>query len=171
MRIETHLVTDLPADIKQELSDRVATEFGDVPIVREHVWAEPTWAFLGLIDDHLVTFLNIVDRNARADDAPVRLFGLNNVITDPQHRRKGYSKQLNQSAIGFMTEKDPNAFGFLFCADDLIPFYTRLGWRKYQGEVTVSQPSGDKLWPSNAMLYDPANTVSWKTVHLCGLPW
>jgi GNAT superfamily N-acetyltransferase len=171
MRIERHKVSELPANLQQELKTRVDREFGAVPIVREHVWAEPTWAFIGFVDDHLVSFLNIVDRHVLADEDRVRFFGLNNVITEPQHRGKGYSRQLNQAAIEFMRDLDTNACGFLFCADDLIPFYTDLGWKKFEGEVTVSQPSGDKLWPSNAMSYNLPGSRSWQTVHLCGLPW
>jgi hypothetical protein len=93
------------------------------------------------------------------------------LITEPLHRSQGYSRQLNQAAIEFMRDLDVNASGFLFCADDLIPFYSALGWKKFEGEVTVSQPSGDKRWPSNAMFYDLSGSRSWKIVHLCGLPW
>jgi GNAT superfamily N-acetyltransferase len=175
MRTEMHLVSKLPESMQIELKSRVDREFGSVPIVREHVWAEPTWAFLGFVDDQLVSFLNVVDRQVLADSETRHFFGLNNVITDPQHRGKGYSKVLNRNVIEFMSESDPNACGFLFCANDLIPFYTDLGWKKFEGEVIVSQPSGDKRWQSNAMFYDfsgsHSQSQSWKTVHLCGLPW
>jgi hypothetical protein len=171
MRIERYLAIELPATLQEELEKRADREFGNVPIVREHVWAEPTWAFLGFVDEQLVSFLNIVDREVRADGNPVHFFGLNNVITEPQHRGRGYSNRLNSAAIAFMSESDPDACGFLFCADDLIPFYENLGWKKFAGEVIVSQPSGDKRWPSNAMFYDLSRSRSWMTVHLCGPPW
>lgn len=171
MRIERQLVSELPVYLQTELQSRIDREFGHVPIVREHVWAEPKWAFLGFTESELVSFLNIVDRQVLADDAPMRFFGLNNVISEPQHRGRGYSKQLNKTAVEFMRETDPDACGFLFCADDLIPFYQSLGWKKFAGKVTVSQPSGDKLWPSNAMYFDLSADRAWKTVHLCGNPW
>lgn len=171
MRIEHHLVAELPTDLRLELSNRVDREFGHIPIVREHVWATPTWAFMGFVDDQLVTFLNIVDRQVMADGQPLHCFGLNNVITDPQHRQQGYSSQLNKVAQEFMHETDPSGCGFLFCADDLLSFYKDRGWKKFEGAVTVSQPSGDKSWPSNAMFYDLIGDRSWQSIHLCGLPW
>jgi len=157
--------------MQQELNNRADREFGNVSIVREHVWAEPKWVFMGLVDDQVVSFLNIVDRQVLADGEPMHFFGLNNVITEPQQRGQGYSRQLNRVAVEFMIESDPNACGFLFCADDLIAFYSNLGWKRFEGEVTVSQPSGDKRWPSNAMFNDLGGSRSWKSVHLCGFPW
>ena len=171
MRIESHIESQIPATLQAELKSRVDREFGSAPIVREHVWAEPTWVFLGLVDEQLVSFLNIVDRQVLADGEPAHFFGLNNVITEPQNRGQGYSRQLNQAATEFMGNTDQNAYGFLFCADALIPFYTKLGWQPFEGEVTISQPAGDKVWPSNAMIYNIAGCRAWKTVHLCGLPW
>ncbi len=161
----------MPSDMRRELQKRVDREFGDVPIVREHVWAEPTWAFLGFVGDRLVSFLNLVDREVLVDGAPTHFFGLNNVITEPEHRGHGYSTQLNQTAQEFMVESDPAGCGFLFCADELVSFYSKLGWKRFDGEVIVSQPSGDTPWPSNAMYYDLSGGRSWKKVHLRGLPW
>lgn len=113
MRIEKYLASQLPADVQQELTNRVDREFGGVEIVRSHVWAEPDWVFLGLVDEQIVSFLNIIDRQALADGNPVHLFGLNNVITEPQARGQGFSTQLNKIAVEFMTETDPDASGFL----------------------------------------------------------
>jgi hypothetical protein len=172
MRVDRQLISGMSPNLQQVLQKRVDREFGHVPIVKEHVWAEPTWAFLGFVGDQLVSFLNIVDREVLADDTPTHFFGLNNVITEPEHRGCGYSTQLNQKAQEFMAETDPAGCGFLFCADDLVPFYTKLGWHKFDGEVIVSQPSGDKPWPSNAMFYDlSGGRRTWKRIHLCGLPW
>jgi predicted GNAT family N-acyltransferase len=171
MRIEKYVCSELPPDLRQLLKKIALREFGQVPIVRAHIWAEPDWAIVGFVGAELVSYLNIVDRQASADGAPVHLFGLNNVITEPRHRGQGYSRQLNLYAIDLMAQLDPDACGFLFCSDEMLEFYQRLGWRHFKGQVTVSQPSGDKDWPSNAMLLDTTGRRDWKTVHLCGLPW
>lgn len=171
MQIDYYPFNELAVTLKQELRRRADREFGDVPIVRDHVWAEPTWAVLGRVGEEVVSFLNIVDRHATADGVPVHLFGLNNVITEPQHRGKGYSKELNRKFLEFISEADSGATGLLFCADDLIPFYSSLGWKKFAGSVIVAQPSGDKNWPSNAMYYTQNGVQTWKQVNLCGLPW
>lgn len=171
MRIECHEFAKLAPATKNMILRSVDREFGDVPIVREHIWAEPDWSILGFLNEDLVGFLNVVDRHALVDDTPIHLFGVNNVITEPPFRRQGFSTKLNREFLQFIAELDENGIGLLFCADDLIPFYERLGWKKYFGTVVVRQPNGDKNWPSNAMYYSREGSRSWKTINLCGLPW
>jgi len=171
MLIEIHDFIGLPSALKQELQARVNREWGDIAIVQEHVWSEPTWVFLAKVDEDIVSYLNIVDRTVTADDKPQHFFGLNNVITEPAHRGNGYATALNRKALEYMKDTDANACGFLFCADELIPFYQKLGWTQFTGEVTVSQPAGDKRWTSNAMLFDPNGHHQWHHINLCGLPW
>jgi hypothetical protein len=174
MRVEQYLFDQLPLHLKQELQRRVDREFGAIPIVQEHVWAVPNRAVLGLVDGEVVSFLNIVDRQALADGNPLHLFGLNNVITEPQHRCRGYSRELNQKFLEFIREEDRDAIGLLFCADHSIPFYDSLGWKKFDGKVVISQPTGEKEWLSNAMLYKhnkKIDTSCWREINLCGLPW
>jgi predicted acetyltransferase len=171
VRIEQQFANRLSEALRRDLKRRVDREFGNVPIVQNHEWSEPTWALLGFEGEQLVSFLNIVDRTVQADAESVHVFGLNNVITEPEFRGRGYSKGLNQAALAFMRQTDPHACGFLFCADDLIAFYERLGWKVFGGQVIVSQPTGDKKWTSNAMYYDLLGQRDWQQIHLCGLPW
>lgn len=175
MKIDVEIIPTVQVvkKIEQELKERVRREFGHVEIVRTHQWAEPTWTFLGRVQSEIVSFLSVVDRVGEADGKRIRLFGLNNVITDKAHRKKGYSTVLNKLAVDFMRREDPSALGVLFCAEELIPFYKVFGWKKFTGKVTVSQPSGDKVWPSNAMVCTtaPGPWVAPKEIHLKGLPW
>lgn len=171
MRIDCHEFAQLSPAIKKEIFDRADREFGHVPIVREHVWSEPRWSMLGIVNDEIVSMLNIVDRHASADGAAVQLFGLNNVITEPQHRKQGYSAILNRNFLQFIADRNPDGYGLLFCADDLISFYSRFGWTRFDGAVIVHQPSGEKTWPSNAMYYSRTGPRLWKSINLCGLPW
>jgi predicted GNAT family N-acyltransferase len=172
VRIEIVATTDLPTQLRAELIARAQREFDPFEIVRAHVWAEPTWFLLGYEGDPLVTSLGIVDRHATADDRPVHLFGLNNVITEPEARGRGYSVALNQEALAFMARQDSAGLGLLFCADGLVDFYARLGWQRFAGRVTVTQPSGDRPWTSNCMLHGLGRAPpAADHVHLCGLPW
>lgn len=171
MEVIRQLVGELTQEEKNDLKSRVDREFAHVPIVREHVWAEPRWILRGMVEGKLVSFLNVVDRIVLVDGMKAHFFGLNNVITEPEYRGKGYSTALNRAALDFMAAEDPAATGFLFCADDLIPFYRMLGWTKFSGEVTVSQPTGDKLWPSNAMYFNSTPKTLGNSVHLQGPPW
>jgi predicted GNAT family N-acyltransferase len=172
VRVELIAAADAPAAMRAALADKVEREFGHVEIVRTHVWAEPTWLMLGHDGVRIVSFLSIVDRRATADDGPLHLFGLSNVITEPEARGRGHSFALNQQALAFMAEQDRVAIGLLFCADDLVRFYARLGWQRFAGRVTVEQPSGDRPWTSNCMVHGLGRTPpAAEHIHLRGLPW
>lgn len=173
MRINIEESRIASKELKTELQARVHREFEDVPIVRNHVWADPDWIITGSLEGRVVSFLNLIDRMAVADKESVHLFGLNNVITESNCRRKGYSLELNKKALSFMKDKDPKAYGLLFCADDLIPFYKKIDWQPFHGAVVVSQPSGKKRWPSNCMIHflGKAEVFKPEEIDLCGLPW
>jgi hypothetical protein len=171
MRIEVLESAKVDKRRQEELAKRVHREFGQVEIVRTHKWTEPTWTLLGFENADLVSFLNIIDRQGEVDRKPAHLLGLNNVITEPAHRGKGYSKKLNQAALDFMKKQDTEALGVLFCADDLLPFYFSLGWKKFLGTTTIWQPTGEKVWPSNCMTYSFGEVTPVKEINLKGLPW
>ncbi len=171
MKIEILESAKVEESLRNDLAKRIHREFGHVEVVRTHKWAEPTWTLLGLENNELVSFLNIIDRQGQVDGKPFHLLGLNNVITEPVHRGKGYSKKLNQAALDFMKKKDTQALGVLFCADDLLPFYSSLGWKKFSGQTTIWQPSGEKVWPSNCMTYSFEVPIAFKEINLKGLPW
>jgi predicted acetyltransferase len=171
MKIEIIESTKIGEDLSRELAKRVQREFGHVEIVKTHKWAEPTWSFLGWKNDEVVSFLNIIDRQGQVDGKQVQLLGLNNVITEPNHRGKGYSKKLNLAALDFMSKQNPDGLGVLFCADNLMPFYSSLGWEKFSGKTIVWQPSGEKVWPSNCMTYSFGAMAPLGEINLKGLPW
>lgn len=173
IKIEIHRSSDLPPLVTRELKARVDREFGHVEIVRNHVWSEPDWVFILKSGDEIASFLNLVDRQGFADGKPMHLVGLNNVITEPTHRNKGFSRRLNKVAIDHMRSMDDNAYGLLFCADELVPFYQKLGWSKFNGKVLVEQPSGEQEWKSNCMLFPLGSSHSRPNlkINLNGLPW
>lgn len=171
--IDSFEFSTTPNDIKLELKTRVNREFGNVEIVRNHIWSEPTWVFVGKKLDQTVTFANVVDRTGTADGRPVHIFGLNNVITEPVFRGQGLSTEMISYIIEFMKNQDSVGLGLLFCADDLIGFYRKFGWRSFQGMVIVSQPTGEKIWSSNCMIL-PLSEESYlpsTEINLNGLPW
>jgi len=173
MQIVVELASALTAELRGSLQSSIDREFGQIEIVRAHRWAEPTWVVLGYDDDRLVSSLAVVDRHATADDQPLHLMGLSNVITEPAGRGRGYSRRLNAAALELMARQDPASLGMLFCADSLVSFYASLGWQPFRGSVMVSQPAGDRLWSSNCMVHTlgQQRSVAFQQVHLRGLPW
>ena len=163
---------ELPAERRQQLEAAAHAEFGQFEIVRETRWAPPSWAYLAFYDGDLAAFYNIVEREVKIDGVPVRVAGLNNLITLPAHRGRGVASRLLRETASQWFASLGVECGLLLCADGLLPFYTRLGWQKAVARVTYAQPDGPRTWPANCMLLDPErNIAAPREIDLCGLPW
>src|SRR5689334_6790876 len=172
MQIQISRYQDLPAERREQIDQAAWVEFEKYAIVRETEWAEADWSFLGFEGDELVAYFNLVDRVVEMDGVPVRVAGLNNMVTLPAHRARGHASRL-------LREAQPKWFGnlgvdagLLLCADALVPFYARLGWRKVTCPVVYAQPSGEWTWAASCMVLEsgreiPAN----QRIDLCGPPW
>jgi GNAT superfamily N-acetyltransferase len=102
----------------------------------------------------------------------VRVAGLNELVTFPAHRGRGVASRLLRETEAQWFESLGAQCGLLLCADALLPFYSRLGWRKVDGRVSYGQPDGPKIWAANCMLLDPFRKVALaRDIDLCGLPW
>ena len=172
MRIDIAAYRELPREIRVLIDEAAWAEFEQYAIVRETEWSTPDWTFLCFEDDALVAYFNLVDRVVRIDGEPVRVAGLNNMVTLPAHRGKGHASRLLRAAqpkwfreLGFQA-------GLLLCADSLLPFYSRIGWRKVECPVSYAQPDGSRTWSENAMLLGGEGRLIAKLqLDLCGLPW
>lgn len=172
MRIEAARCAELPAAEWERLEEIAEGEFGEYTLVRETTWAQPDWCYRAFDGAELAVFHNVVLRTVRVDGAEVRAAGLNNMITLPAFRGRGAATRL-------LSETQPRWFqelgaeiGLLLCADALMPFYARLGWRKLDARVTYDQPAGCRIWSANCMVLDRKGLIGApRGVDLCGLPW
>jgi len=147
-------------------------EFEQYAIVRETEWASPDVTFIAMNAADVAAYYNLVERVVRIDNVEVRVAGLNNMVTMPAFRRRGV-------ASGLLRDSQPTWFkelgaecGLLLCADALLPFFSRLGWRRVSGRVVYSQTDGPRTWSASCMLLDPQGKQPVeKPVDLCGLPW
>jgi GNAT superfamily N-acetyltransferase len=163
---------ELPAAEWERLESIAEEEFSQYAIVRETEWAQPYWSFRAFEGDELVAYYNLVDRQVRIDGVPLRVAGLNNMVTLQAHRGRGYASRLLREtqpewvgSLGFDA-------GMLLCADPLVAFYGRLGWRKVEGPVKYEQPGGPRVWSANCMMLDPRGVLAMDFgADLCGLPW
>ena len=163
---------DLPAGRSDELRLLASNEFDQFPIVRQTSWATPDWSFLGMDDHTLACFYNLVERVVRFDDQPVEIVGLNNLVTAPRYKSRGFASRLLRSTETDWFTTLKARYGLLLCADHLIPFYVRLGWQRVSSEVRFSQPEREHVWPANCMVLSPAREpVAPQVIDLCGLPW
>lgn len=162
---------DLSADIRDTLNSYIQAEFGHIPIVQETSWTVPGWTILQTEADNIVTFYNIVERHVLLDGTPCKIAGINNVITPPSFRGKGYSSQALNNTTGFLFDELKCEHALLLCADAMIPFYKQLGWYTVNSKVYFDQPSGRKLWAANTMLLSPGKAIAPTIIDLQGTPW
>jgi predicted GNAT family N-acyltransferase len=157
---------------KGVLDHYIQAEFGHIPIVQETAWARPDWTILyTTADGTIVTFLNIIERTVLIDGALVKIAGINNVITPPPFRGKGFSSEALTNTTNFLFNELKAAHGLLLCADAMIPFYERLGWYTVNSTVYIDQPSGQQQWTANTMLLSPHQPIAPAVIDLLGLPW
>lgn len=161
----------LPPAIKETLHNYIQAEFGHISIVQETTWATPDWTILLTENETIVTFFNIIERQVLLDGTPCKIAGINNVITPPPFRGKGYSSQALTSTTGFLFDELQSEHALLLCADAMIPFYNRLGWYTVNSTVYMEQPSGRKLWTANTMLLSPGKAIVPAVIDLRGTPW
>ena len=165
--------TDLDTATINELQCHIDTEFGHVPFVQAHTWANPDWSVIKYESNSIATFYNIVLRQITIDGQQYKAAGINNVITPKAYRGKGFATEVLSATENFLFEELGCSLGLLLCADALLPFYSRLGWRQVFPILYYDQPSGRQLYDSNVMILDPdkLDKLSPTEIDLNGLPW
>ena len=137
-------------------------------------WAQATWN-LRIWDDAgtLVSHVGLLTRDALVDDLPVRIGGIGGVKTHPAARGGGYASAGLREAVRFFAEEARVAFALLVCLPPTVPFYERLGWRRFDGTLLVEQPEGTVAFTANLPLVLPidAPAPTDGTINLCGEPW
>lgn len=113
----------------------------------------------------------MVIREISIDEQHFKAAGINNVITPKKFRGKGFSKNTLLETKKFLFEDLNLDLGLLLCADDLVPFYKRLGWYKVDCPVYFDQSTEKKIWAANTMLLTNERTLYPQNIDLNGLPW
>lgn len=163
---------ELPPARREQLDAAAHAEFEQYAIVRETEWAAADWTYQALEGEACVSYYNIVDRTVTVDGVATRVAGLNNMVTMPGYRGRGAASALLRQTQPLWFEELHAECGLLLCAGALVPFYSRLGWRKVSGRVVYSQPDGVRIWTESCMLLDPRGQwASAREIDLCGLPW
>jgi len=144
--------------------------FGEADLA--HEWADPDWTLFVHCDGNVVSHLEIVERAAKVADRPINLAGIGNVMTPEGWRKKGLASAAMRQAASFMCEELEADFGLLLCADYLVPWYGKLGWRRVSAPLFFDQSTGKERWDMETMVL-PCKEKEWPegSIDLCGLPW
>jgi len=159
----------LSQDQKTYLKTIAQREFGHIPIVKQHVWAQADWSGFVILGNSPVSTINLVERTVEFDGIKKKTIGIHNLITETNGRKKGLGSSLMTEAIGFSQKQLQAEALLLFCADDLVSFYKKFGFKKVKCPVWIEQPTGRKTWASNCMVH--SKNLPLQQIDLCGLPW
>ena len=103
------------------------------------------WSFAGFEDERIVSHVGLVKQKIVVGDREIWVGGVCGVSTVPEAQGRGYASRILQRVVEFMSKDLQVDFGTLFCNHELIPFYRGASWQKFDGEVTVEQPDGNRL--------------------------
>ncbi|HEV3262105.1 MAG TPA: GNAT family N-acetyltransferase [Gemmataceae bacterium] len=178
MRLEVHQVADLTADEQSALRTlSVAVYPPEVASAwpgRTFEWASPQWSVVGWdAGGDALCHVGAVLREARWNERPVRVGGIGGVKTHPASRGRGFATAAIQQALDFFREKGNVDFALLVCEAGLIPFYERLGWRRFPGDLFVMQRQATVPFTFNLSMTIPLRlqeSLGGK-IDLLGPPW
>ncbi len=178
MRIDTMLVADLTSADRAELRALTAAVYtpdviATLPQTRV-TWAATTWSIRVWDDDgRLVSHVGMLTRDVEVDGVRTTIGGIGGVKTHPEARGRGYASAALQMASAFFTDDLGVAFVLLVCLPPTVPYYERLGWRRFHGTLLVAQPGGTILFLANLPMALPARAAAPLdgTINLCGYPW
>jgi GNAT superfamily N-acetyltransferase len=124
------------------------------------------------VDGRPVTHVGLLQHTISVDGRPVKVGGVGAVVTALASHGKGYASHAMRYVKTLMCEEWGVDFGLLFCRDQLVSFYERLGWQLLKVPVEIEQPSGTTTFPLNVMVL-PCRAEAWPEgrVNLNGLPW
>jgi aminoglycoside 2'-N-acetyltransferase I len=137
-------------------------------------WAPHQWGVVGWdADGAALCYVGVVLRDARWGDRAVRVGGIGGVKTHPASRGRGFATTAIQRALDFFHEQGDVDFGLLVCEPGLVPFYERLGWRRFPGELLVTQRRATMPFTFNLVMTTPVRLQEplAGTIDLLGPPW
>jgi GNAT superfamily N-acetyltransferase len=137
-------------------------------------WTPHQWGVIGWdAEGAALCYVGVVLRNARWNDRAVRVGGIGGVKTHPASRGRGLATAAIRRALDFFQEQGDVAFGLLVCEPDLVPFYERLGWRRFPGDLLVAQRQATVPFTFNLVMTTPIRLqeLPTGTIDLMGPPW
>ena len=140
---------------------------------RFFTWASPQWSVLVWEQEELVSRVGLLVRDVLQDGRPKRIGGIGGVMTHPSKQGQGLASHALRAATERFDTELGVAYALLFCRPHLVPFYSRLDWKPFQGQLYVEQPQGKIEFSANgAMVLDGTERAPLAgSLDLNGLPW
>lgn len=136
-------------------------------------WTSPQWGVL-VRDDAgtLVSYTGVVQRPGLVDGDRVMIGGIGGVATHPDHRGAGYAPIGMGKALDFLLGRATD-FVLLVCRDELVDYYSRLGWKLFDGELLVTQFGEQETFTFNRMMVGDLQAAAPRSgvIDVQGPPW
>ena len=114
--------------------------------------------FVAADGDRIVSTLQVFTKHVRVDGTVLKVGGVGNVYTDPQHRRRGLAPELLRRAITAM-ERQGFDLSLLFATR--LELYGALGWRSHVRHLSFIEPGAGALSGRYAIEpFDPARDLT-----------
>jgi GNAT superfamily N-acetyltransferase len=137
-------------------------------------WASAQWSVIGWVADGVaLCHVGVLLREARWNDRAVQVGGIGGVKTHPASRGRGFATMALQRALAFFREQGNVDFALLVCEPVLVPFYERRGWRRFPGDLLVTQQEATVPFTFNLPMTFPLRLQETLrgTIDLLGPPW
>lgn len=136
-------------------------------------WSVPQWGVF-VRGDHgkLVSYTGVVRREASVDGQPVSIGGVGGIATHPEHRGRGYAALGMGRALDYLAGNDTD-FALLVCRDELVDYYSKLGWVEFEGDLVVTQFGDPETFMFNKVMVGDLGTRAPRSgiIDLKGPPW
>lgn len=137
-------------------------------------WAAHQWSVIGWdAEGAALCYVGVVLREARWNDRAVKVGGIGSVKTHPATRGQGFATTAIRQALDFFREQGNVDFGLLVCEPSLVPFYECLGWRRFPGDLFVTQRQATVPFTFNLPMTTPIRLQEplGGKIDLLGPPW
>ncbi len=123
---------------------------------RKLEWALPddrilVWTETGELACHA----GLLIREAQWNGQAVRVGGIGSVVTHPRWRKQGFATVALRRAITFFESQPAIDFALLACEPRLFPFYAKLGWEEFHGQLLVRQQGATTEFTFNKIMTYP----------------
>lgn len=120
----------------------------------------------------VICHIGLYRREITWNGRKLRAGGIGGVLTREDRRRHGIATLALDAAIRTLKDEGSTDLAMLFCEPHNAPFYAARGWKAFEGEVFVEQPSGRIRYDAVApYVYDLRRAIRQGVIDLCGLPW
>jgi GNAT superfamily N-acetyltransferase len=168
LRIDIKTVSDLTPELSDSIQRAHEREFRNDSMV----YSSPQWYLLGYLHDELVVQVGVLQRTIAINNKPLLIAGIGFLITEPQHRGRGFATELMKQTDVFVGDELELPFSLLTCKPRLETFYSGMGRKVVNSPNVFTQPTGNRGCGGLIMIKE-CGGISWPegSIDLCGLPW